>query len=176
MQKLKNKTMAIMIALFLTLSMSASIMLIPNTSAHSPPWNITLYAFTNANPPLIGIGQSVNLGFWMSTPPPTANGPYGDRYGPYYLNITNTQGTNQTLGPFISDDTGGSHYDFTPSALGTYTAQMWFTVMHLTGTANNTINSSGSATAQQMTFIGDYLMPVVAAPVTFTVHQQPVSL
>jgi hypothetical protein len=173
---LRNKTAAISIAILLIISMGASLTLMPSTSAHSPPWNITLYAFTNANPPLIGLGQSVNLGFWMSTPPATANGPYGDRYGPYYLNITNTQGTNQTLGPFISDDTGGSHYDFTPPAIGTYTAQMWFTGMTLTGTTNNPINSSGSATAQQLTFLGDYIMPVVAAPVTFIVQQQPVSL
>ena len=38
MQIAKNKTLAIAIAIFLMFSMSASMMLIPNASAHTPAW------------------------------------------------------------------------------------------------------------------------------------------
>ena len=37
MQTIKNKTMAIMIALILTISMSTSIILTPTANAHDPP-------------------------------------------------------------------------------------------------------------------------------------------
>jgi hypothetical protein len=40
MQNLKSKTMAILIALLLTFSMTASMALLPNASASSPPQNI----------------------------------------------------------------------------------------------------------------------------------------
>ena len=83
MQNLKSKTMTILIAAILTLSMGISITLIPSASAHTPPQQIQLIAFMNVGPDLCGLGQSVNFGFWLNTPPPTANGPYGDRYGPY---------------------------------------------------------------------------------------------
>ena len=39
MQIAKNRIIAIAIAIFLTFSMSASMMLIPNVSAHTPAWN-----------------------------------------------------------------------------------------------------------------------------------------
>jgi hypothetical protein len=40
MQNLKSKTMAILIALLLTFSLTASMALLPNASASSPPQNI----------------------------------------------------------------------------------------------------------------------------------------
>jgi hypothetical protein len=40
MQKLKNKTFAILIAAILTISMGASIILLPNADAHTPPWSL----------------------------------------------------------------------------------------------------------------------------------------
>jgi len=39
MQKIKNKTMAILIIALLTISISASLILLPATKAHNPPWN-----------------------------------------------------------------------------------------------------------------------------------------
>ena len=47
MQISKNKTAAIAIAIFLTFSMGASLILMPTTMAHTPAWNIPTYAFTS---------------------------------------------------------------------------------------------------------------------------------
>jgi len=56
MQKLKSKTTAIAIAIFLMFSMSASMILIPTTSAHSPPYYIISYAYITAAPNPDGVG------------------------------------------------------------------------------------------------------------------------
>ena len=52
---------------------------------------------------------------WLGQPPPTANGPYGDRWQNITLKVTFPDGTTKTLGPFTSDDTGGTYTPFTPS-------------------------------------------------------------
>ena len=56
----------------------------------------------------------------------TAGGPYGDRFGPFTINVVKPDGTNKTIGPFISDDTGGTSTRYTPTELGTYQFQMFF--------------------------------------------------
>ncbi len=61
----RNKTVASAIVIILTLSMSASIMLIPSASAHSPPWNIPTYAYIVAAPDPIGVGQTAHVYMWL---------------------------------------------------------------------------------------------------------------
>ena len=41
----KNRIAAIAIAIFLTFSMSASMMFIPSASAHTPAWKIPTFAY-----------------------------------------------------------------------------------------------------------------------------------
>ena len=65
MQKLKNKTIAIAIAIFLMFSMSASVMLIPNASAHTPAWQIPTYAYITVTPNPVGLSQSVFIDMWL---------------------------------------------------------------------------------------------------------------
>jgi len=166
MQKLKNKTMAIMIALLLTISMTASIILQPNASAHNPPYNIPTYAFSNVGTNPVGLGQTVNIGMWLGQPTPTANGPYGDRWQNITLKITMPDGTTQTLGPFTSDDTGGTYTAFTPTQLGTYTFQTIF--------AGQTLAGNNLARGQTSPFIGDYYQPSTSSLATLTVQQEPV--
>ena len=133
MQNLKGKAMAILIAAILTISIGASTSLLPSASAHSPPWNIQLYAFCNVAPNPAGIGQTVTVAFWLNEPPMTANGPYGDRWVNMTVVVTKPDGTTQTLGPFTSDDTGGTSTHFTPTTTGTYTFKMSYPGQTLTG-------------------------------------------
>ncbi len=58
MQIQKNKTMAILIALMLTIS-SATILLLPTTTAHTPAWTTTSYAYLSVAPDPVGVGQTV---------------------------------------------------------------------------------------------------------------------
>ena len=167
MIKLKNKNMAILIAALLTISMGASTLLIPNTSAHSPPWTILTSSFIHVAPNPTGLGQTVTVGFWVNEPPPTASGPYGDRFGNITVIVTKPDKTTETLGSFTSDDTGGTYTTYTPSQLGTYTFQMFFAGWTLTGT--NPVPGQPASV-----FVNDTFMPSTSAAVTLTVQQEPV--
>ena len=80
MQTIKNKTTAILFATLLTISMGASITLLPSASAHTPAWSIQTYSFINIAPSPIGVWQQVNVNFWLNAPPPTAAMATGDRW------------------------------------------------------------------------------------------------
>jgi hypothetical protein len=173
MQKLKSKTMAIMIALLLTFSMTASMALIPSASAHSPAWQIQLFAFINVAPNPAGIGQTVTLGFWLNEPPMTAGTVYGDRFGPFTVQVMKPDGTNDTLGPFISDDTGGTSTRYTPTELGTYSFQMTFPGETLTGSTNNPLGT-GITGVSNPNYVNDIILPATSNVATLTVQQSPV--
>ncbi|MGA2681733.1 MAG: PQQ-binding-like beta-propeller repeat protein [Candidatus Bathyarchaeia archaeon] len=169
MQKLKGKTIAIAIGILLTFSMLTSMMLIPSAKAHSPPFNIQTYAFVNVAPDPAGVGQTVTVGFWIDQPPPTANGPYGDRWQNITVKVTKPDGNSETLGPFVTDDTGGTNTLFTPSEVGNYTFQMIFPGQTLLGS-----NPAPTGTSNAV-WVGDYYEPSTSNVYTLTVQQQPAS-
>jgi len=111
LQNLKHKLTTILIAAILLSSIATATTLV---SAHNPPQNILTSSFIHVAPNPAGIGQTVTVGFWLNQPPPTANGPYGDRFTNMTVKITMPDGTSKTLGPFTTDDTGGTYTTFTP--------------------------------------------------------------
>jgi len=171
MRKLKSKAMTILVAAILTFSMTASMMLLPTTSAHSTPWNVPTIAYIHVGPNPAGVGQTVTVGFWEDMPPPTASGPYGDRYGGVMIYVTAPDGTKTTLGPFITDDTGGTSTRFTPTELGTYTFYATFPATTLTGYANNPASKSHASTNA---YVNDTFMASTSNTVSLTVQQSPV--
>ncbi|MGA2523738.1 MAG: hypothetical protein ABSF65_06245 [Candidatus Bathyarchaeia archaeon] len=169
MKMLKNKIVSITICIFFLLSMIASIALIPNANAHSPPWNIPTYAFINVAPNPAGLGQSVNVGFWLGQPPPDASTIYGDRWTGMTIKVTLPDKTSTTLGPFTSDDTGGTHAEYTPSQLGNYTFQMSYAGQTLAG-----INPPPTGfSAATKPYIGDYYEPSTSNIATLVVQEVP---
>src|SRR5665647_461636 len=98
MQNLKNKTLAILIAAILTISIGASTALLPIANAHTPSINQQTWSFCSASPNPCGIGQSITIGFWLQQPPNTANGPYGDRWTGMTVKVTKPDATTETLG------------------------------------------------------------------------------
>ncbi|MCL4429221.1 MAG: PQQ-binding-like beta-propeller repeat protein [Chloroflexi bacterium] len=145
--------------------------LLPSASAHTPPWQIQLFAFINVAPNPAGLGQTVTLGFWLNAPPMTAGGPYGDRFGPFTVHVVKPDGTNETLGPFTSDDTGGTSTRYTPTQLGEYKFQMTFPGETLTGTTNN---PGGDHPSQNAGYVNDTILPATSEVATLTVQQEPV--
>ena len=99
--------------------MSAALIL-QTSSAHTPAWNVHTYAYCNVAPNPCGLGQTVTIGMWIQIPPPTASGALGDRWHNFKVTVTHPDGTNETLGPFTSDDTGGTYTLYTPTQLGNY--------------------------------------------------------
>ncbi len=169
MQNLKSKTLTILIAAILTISIGTSIAFMPNASAHTPPLQIQQFAFINVAPNPAGLGQSVTVAFFLNAPPWTAGGPYGDRFL-FMVNVIKPDGTNDTLGPFISDDTGGTSTHYTPTTLGTYKFQMYFPGMTLTGSTNNPF----IGTLQNPNYVNDTMLPAISPVATLVVQQNPV--
>ena len=163
MLNFRKKSLALAIVIFLMLSMTASMILLPTDQAHTPPWQIPTYAFINVAPNPAGIGQTVTIGMWLQIPPPTAVAATGDRWHNFKVTVTHPDGTTETLGPFTSDDTGGTYTLYTPTPLGNYSFVFSYPGETLLG-ANGGFGP----------YIGDYFQPSTSPTVRLTVQQDAI--
>lgn len=122
MKTLRNKIAAITIVIFFMLSITASVSLIPSTSAHTPAWNIPTFAYVAVEPGLVGVGQTALVDMFVGNAPiPSATITNTYRYHNYQLVITAPDGTvNQQNWVDVNDTTGNQDYSFTPTQVGTY--------------------------------------------------------
>ena len=138
MQNLKGKAMAILIAAILTISIGASTTINTRASAHTPAWQIPTYAYINASPNPIGVGQTLIIYMWLDCVYGAAGGASSIlgtngytasaallandyRFHNYELTITAPNGTVSTqTWPVITDPTSDQSYTYTPTAVGTY--------------------------------------------------------
>ncbi len=182
MQKLRNKTLAISIAIFFIISMSASTTLIPNAKAHTPIWQIPTYAYIVAEPNPIGVGQTIDVYMWLdavygaaggTTAAVGTNGATASsallannyRFHNYALTITSPNGTaSTTTFPVISDPTSSQYISFTATQAGTYSFNFSFSGQVY---GANGDGYSGSA------LINDTYLPS-SASTTLTVQQQSI--
>jgi hypothetical protein len=160
-----RKTGKFLAVLLIALLSSSTLALLEVSNAHTPPYSLLSYAYVEANPNPAGVGQTVTIGFWLGQPPPTAAGSYGDRWENMKITIVKPDGTSETLGPFTSDDTGGTYTTFTPTTTGNYTIQFSFPGQTLAGK-----NLSPSILPTTKAFVGDYYQPANATA-TLTVQQ-----
>ena len=161
----KNKTVAITIAIFLTLSMGASMILLPSTSAHTPPWQIPTFAYISVVPNPVGVNQKVDVVMWLDcTFDPIFTALGNDyRFHNYELTIIAPNGavTTQTFA-VIADSTSSQGYSYTPSQVGTYTFNFTF--------PGQTITTSNDAPYSP--YINDVYLPSTTST-TVTVQQTP---
>jgi len=80
------------------------------------------YAFIGATPNPIGVGQETLLHVGITQPLRAVQ----DGWSGITVTITKPDGSNQTLGPFRTDSTGGTGTVFVPDTPGTYLLQMHF--------------------------------------------------
>ena len=140
---------------------------LPSALAHTPAWNIPTYSFISVSPNPIGVGQQVNVNFWVNIPPPTASAQYGDRWGNMTVKVTKPDGTTQTLGPFTSDATGGTYTTFTPTTTGNYTFQMFF--------AGQVLRGENLPPGPPSSWLGDYFQPSQSGTYTLAVQEESLS-
>ena len=117
-----SKKAATTIAILLVVSITISIMMVPATSAHTPAWNIPTFAFINAAPNPIGVGQKAYIIMWLSdTYDPASALSNNYRFQNYKLTITAPDNTvtTQTF-VTVTDPTSAQPYAFTPDQTGTY--------------------------------------------------------
>ena len=119
MRKIRNKTIAIIIALILTLSMSATILTV---NAHTPMWTVIDYAYISVAPNPVGVGQTVAICMWVDYPFNGATTTNDIRRHDYTLTITKPDLTTETKNwPIVTDTTGVQYLQYTPDQLGNYT-------------------------------------------------------
>jgi len=167
MLNLKNKKISSMIALILMISMTTSIMFLPNTSAHDPPWNIPTYAFVTASPNPVGVGDFASIVFWTDQNPPTAGGETGQHWEHCSLSITKPDGSKDTINEItIRSATGSDWVQYVPDQVGTYS---------ITFTFPGAIGSNGTGTpkAAGIPFIGDRYLASTSEPFKLVVTQEP---
>jgi hypothetical protein len=159
----KNKTAAILIAIFLTASVVASTMLIPNANAHTPAWNIPTFAFINAVPDPVGVGQKVSIIMWLTDTFDTSSAVTNDyRFHNYNLKITKPDGTTEThIFDVVIDTTSSQFYPYTPDQVGNYTFTFTFP-----GQAFNTYSYPATSA-----LVNDTYLPS-SASTTLTVQQE----
>ena len=123
--------------ILLIISMVATAAIPLSKAALFPGTTIPTWAYLEVVPDQIGLGQNALLVMWIDKPPPTASGILGDRWIDMTIEIVKPDGSKVTLGPFKSDDAGGYTAVYTPTELGTYTAQMKFPGETMTGEQGN---------------------------------------
>jgi outer membrane protein assembly factor BamB len=118
------KNIATVITTLLMLSIAASMLLSPaaNGQVTFPPGTqIPTYAYINVAPNPIGVGQQVNVNFFLATVIESSEGPKN-----MTVKITDPSGNVETRGPYTGDTTGGTFFNFVPDQVGNWTFQFFY--------------------------------------------------
>jgi hypothetical protein len=157
----KNKGTDTAIALFLALTIAASLAL-PIANAHyNPTWNVPTYAYVTATPSPVGVNEQVIIVMWLNWPPPTAAGTTGDRWQGFKIDVTKPDGNVEHLGPFVSDPVGSAYTLYTPAQVGEYKVNFTFPgqvlqragYTGLLGSSSDYINDTFVASTAETTFV-----------------------
>jgi len=169
---MKPKKLVVSLAIILLLTLPAFSIALPATNAHTPSWTIPTFAYIVASPDHIGVGQTINLIFWLNWVPPGSGGTGGDRWRNLSVEVTKPNGEKQTLGPFTSDPIGGGYSAYTPDQVGTYSVKFSFP-----GQVPTLIGPTGipSVNNALWDYINDTFLPSTATT-TFVVQTQQIVL
>jgi outer membrane protein assembly factor BamB len=160
MKILKNEKTAIAAIVALILVTSTAITLLPNATAHTPPWTIVSYAYISVAPNPIGVGQTAAVCMWVDTPMPSAAIGNDIRRHDYTLTISKPDGTKLTQQwDIVYDTTGVQFFRYTPDQVGTYTFNFNY------GGQTYTWNETSS----MRTYTGD-IFPPASSTATLTVQ------
>ena len=138
MKKLNKKSAIILLTAILMLSMLVAMhstlgQVVPPTGSHIPT-----YARINVAPNPIGVGQTVNVNFFLATPLETSEFPVN-----MTVVETDPDGTVKTLGPYTGDTTGGTFLNFIPEKVGNYTFQFKYLGQVLGGPSSRSADYNG---------------------------------
>jgi len=104
------------------ISFVGPMILLPNASAHDPVWKIPTYAYINAAPNPVGVGQQTTIVVWIDKVLDGASVTNNIRFEDYKLTITKPDGKVETITWDIVTDTTSSAYTlYTPDQVGNYT-------------------------------------------------------
>jgi hypothetical protein len=168
----KNKTKAIAIAIFLMLSIAASMILVPNASAHTPAWSIPTFAYIVVAPNPVGVGQSISVYMWLDKVINSAAVTNDVRFHNYNLTITKPDGAKDTTIFATCQDTTSSQYiHYTPDQVGSYT--FTFTFPGQVYTYTQLLTGLFGGPPAQSAYINDTYL-ASSASTTLNVQQEPI--
>jgi len=140
----------------------------PVATAHTPPWNIRTFMYVSAAANPVGKGQTVLIYMWLDKCPPTATGPWGDRWENFTLRIIKPNGETEIIGPIKSDPIGFAWVPYTPNQVGTYKIKAYF--------GGQVLEGKNLAPGQRLgvEYIGDYFLPSESEEIELIVQEEPV--
>ncbi len=150
---LRNRTAAITI--FLMLSISAPLVILPFAKAHTPPQDIITYAYLSVAPNPIGIGQRLFVVMWLDSVLPGAAVENDIRFHDFTLTITKPDGTTQVEEwPVVSDTASSQAYLYYPDKAGNYTFKFDYPGQQYTWNQKNSPGlSSANAAYENDTYL-----------------------
>jgi outer membrane protein assembly factor BamB len=162
-RKMQNKKT--LIALILVVILTTPMMMQLGQVFAQSTVNVPDYLYVNASPNPVGVGQTVYVSLFFSKPIPIVNSTSfflaATQYIGLKINIVKPDGSNETLGPYTSDTTGGvGAVEFVPATVGNYTFQGIF--------PGQSLGTDPTGTTYNMD-------PAVSPPVKLVVQQSPVS-
>jgi hypothetical protein len=159
MQKTKTLIAMILLVVLTIPTMIQISQIAPAAAASDMPVYLKVYAEPNP----VGVAQTVYISLFFTKPIPVVGAAGGaSLYTGLTLNIVKPDGTNTTLGPYVSDTTGGvGGIQFTPAATGNYTVQAFY--------KGQTI--SGIVSGVTLTY---NILATQSEAITFTVQQDPI--
>ncbi|MCW3983345.1 MAG: PQQ-binding-like beta-propeller repeat protein [Candidatus Bathyarchaeota archaeon] len=159
---LKQKSIPLIIATILMVSMVISIVPSPLANAQSSG-EFATYAYISVAPNPIGVGQTTYISVWVDVPLPSATEANDVRRHNYKLTITAPDNTTEVkTWNIIWDTTGVEFTSFTPTQLGTYTLKFEYPGQTYTW-------GSISAAWNNTKFLAS------SASTTLTVQEEPIS-
>ncbi|MGD6851820.1 MAG: PQQ-binding-like beta-propeller repeat protein [Candidatus Bathyarchaeia archaeon] len=164
MQISKNRTIAFAFAILLIVSIGASSLLLPTTTAHDPPQEIVTHAYIHAVPNPVGVDQKVSVFMWLTNYFYSSGITNNYRFHDFKLTITSPTGHVETQNfPVVVDTTSNQFTTVTPTEVGTYTLDFLYPGQ----TIGENDQPAGSA------YVGDKFLPSNAST-TITVQQDPI--
>ncbi|MCW4019137.1 MAG: PQQ-like beta-propeller repeat protein, partial [Candidatus Bathyarchaeota archaeon] len=170
MKTISKKIEATLLAVFLLMAIAA-VTVMPTVCAHDPAWDIPTWTYIAATNNPIGVNQDLVIVYWTNAVPVTAQGNYGDRWT-FHVDVTAPDGSEETLGPFISDPVGGAYALYTPTHTGAYTFVAKFDGKTIDGLPYDP--RLPQERQYNAAYWGDTYLPSESNPLVITVQQQPI--
>ena len=123
-------------------------------------YNVPTYAYINVAPNPIGVGQTVNVNFFLATPMETSERPNN-----MTVKMVDPDGNTKIWGPYTGDTTGGTFFNFVPDKVGNYEFQFIYGGQLLVGDPERP-NSP---------WVGMVNLPSKSEVKTLTVQEDPIT-
>jgi hypothetical protein len=168
---MSKKTFAVAIALFLMLTIAVTLVALPITYAHDPPWTFPTTAYVTCAPGTVGVGQYTTIVCWLDRYSPTSGGAEGQVWEGFKLTITKPDGTTDIIGPFTCSSATASDYKvYAPQQVGKYTIVFSWPG----GVVESTEAILPRTQANALAGIGDIFLGATSEPATLIVQDEPI--